>query len=215
MRALGSYKFQDFSPSSISNMKTYLIYSQLLDWDLQGYVDNFCRIIKDKCEKKGYCDFPFLELSNYVQNNRRRRVDLTAEDLNADYQRWFVLKIVTPDKPFTFLEDPDERFNPEIDHIFPPFPGYIAHYPVPFYDLCDSVCNLQPVKGSINALKLDTQPKDFFTQYPKYLKDYDFLPTEDLNDRRWLPEHADEFLQSRKGKIILWIRNHFGLRIKS
>jgi len=215
MKVRNKRKFKDLSSKSINNMKKYLIYSQLLDWNLQSYIDNFCRIIKTSCENTTDCDFPFEELRDFVGNNRRRAIDLKSENFNVDYQRWFVAKIITPDKPFNFLEDPDERFNPEIDHIFPPSPGYVAPYPVEFYTWAWSVWNLQPVKGDINGLKLNKQPKDFFAQYPEFLKDYDFLPTKDLSDRKWSAEHADEFIRSRKEKIILWIEHNYDVSIES
>jgi hypothetical protein len=194
-------------------MKKYLIYSQLLDWDLQTYVDNFSKIIKAKFKNNKNPDFPFTDILNFVQNSGRRRTDLISEDLNSAH-RWFVLKILTPTTAFTFLKDPNgERFSPEVDHIFPPFPGYPVPYPTAFYDLGDSVWNLQPVKGTINNLKLDSQPKDFFVKYPQYLKDYDFLPTTNLNDQKWLPQFADQFVLTRKDKIVAWMNSNYGLQI--
>lgn len=214
MRTLNQSKFKDFSPKSISYMKRYLIFSQLLDWSLQSYVDNFSRIIKTECERKGSCDFPFQKLRDWAQENRRRQTDLKAEDLNSSYQQWFVLKIITPDKPFTFLQNPDERFNPEIDHIFPWTPEHTPPHPERYYQWVPSVWNLQPVKGDINGLKLNMQPKEFFEKYSEYLKDYDFLPTIDLNDKRWSAEHADEFIQARRKKIILWVKDYYGIDVE-
>ncbi|MDH5788055.1 MAG: DUF262 domain-containing HNH endonuclease family protein [Candidatus Bathyarchaeota archaeon] len=215
MRTLNQSKFKDFSPKSISYMKKYLTFSQLLDWSLQGHVDNFSRIVKAECEKKESCDFPFQKLRDWAQtNSRRRRADLEAEDLNSSNQQWFVLKIITPDKAFTFLQKADERFNPEIDHIFPWTPEQTPPHPERYYKWISTVWNLQPVKGEINGLKLNMQPKDFFEKYPEYLKDYDFLPTKDLTDKRWSAEYADEFIQARRRKIILWVKENYGINIK-
>lgn len=216
MRTLNQSKFKDFSPKSISSMKRYLIFSQLLDWSLQSYVDNFSKIIRTECEEKASCVFPFQKIRDWTQDNGRRRADLTAEDLNSDYQRWFVLKIVTPDKPFIFMGDPDasERFNPEIDHIFPWSPEQTPPHAEKYYQWVWTVWNMQPVKGDINSTKKNMQPKDFFEKYPEYLKDYDFLPTKDLSDRKWSAEYADEFIQERRRKIILWVKDYFGIDIE-
>lgn len=75
--------------------------------------------------------------------------------------------------------------------------------------------NLQPVKGEINNLKRSQPPKEFFSKYPQYLKDYDFLPTTDLNDKKWSDKFAKELIQSRKEKMIKFIRNYYGINLKS
>lgn len=216
MRKLNKKKFQHFSKSkkSMIDMKRYLLYSQLLYWDLQGYIDNFCRIIKNGCEKAKDYDFPFKRLRNFVEDSGRRQTHFRADDFDDPYQRWFVLKMITPNKPFTFLSDPDERFNPEIDHIFPMIPSFRISNPKRYNKWVDTIWNLQPVKGEVNAIKLASSPKDFFTEHPEYLKDYDFLPTKDLNDDLWLPENADKFIQARKMKIIAWIKHNYHVDIK-
>ena len=202
------YKFQNMTPKSLSNMKVYLIHSQLLDWDLQIFVDNFSKIIADKCAK-GNVDFPFKEISSFVVSSGRRRIDLISEDLNSG-NRWFVLKILTPDKSFSFQKDPDgERFSPEVDHIFPLSPMPPVTYPTSFIGLNDSIWNLQPVKGTINNTKLAMQPKEFFIKYPQYLKDYDFLPTINMNDKRWQPQFAEQFALERKDKIVTWMNSYY------
>jgi uncharacterized protein with ParB-like and HNH nuclease domain len=214
MRMLKKQKFKDFSQKSMINMKKYLIFSQLLYWDLQGYIDNFCRIIKTSCEKAYDYDFPFEELRSFAGERVRRKAELNVDYFNDANQRWFVLKIITPDKPFTFLQDPDERFNPEIDHIFPEVPGFNVPYPEKYFNWIWTVWNLQPVKGDINGVKLNSHPKDFFAKHPTYLKDYDFLPTTDLDDKIWLTEHADEFIQARKNKIIAGIKQNYDIDIR-
>lgn len=205
-------KFKDFSAVSIANMKKYLIFSQLLDWGLQNYVDNFCRIIKEECEQKPNCDFPFARILDYVENATKRRKTTLAED---DFvYAWFVLKIITPNRPFSFVKDPDERFNPEIDHIFPWSPEVSPPSPDEYYAWTVTIWNFQPVKGEINAVKLNVLPKDFFTKYPQYLKDYDFLPTNDLADKIWSMENASEFIQTRKHKIITWLKQYYDIDVE-
>lgn len=216
MRKLNKKKFQHISRSekSMTDMKRYLLYSQLLYWDLQGYIDNFCRIIKNGCEKAKDFDFPFRKLKNFVEDNGRRWTRFRADDFDDPYQRWFVLKIITPNKPFTFLSDPDERFNPEIDHIFPMTPNFHIPNPKRYNKWVDTIWNLQPVKGEVNGIKLASSPRDFFSDHTEYLKGYDFLPTKDLGDDLWLPENADKFIKARKMKIIAWIRHSYHVDIE-
>lgn len=215
MRVTHNKKFKDFSIKSIRNMKKYLIYSQLLYWDLQVYIDNFHKIIKSVCNKKGNLNFPFQKLRNFVKNYGRRSHNLTSEDFDYPPQHWFSLKVLTPNRAFSFLSDPDERFNPEIDHIFPETPQSTRKYPQKYYTWVYTVWNLQPVKGEINNLKLNLAPGEFFLEYPQYLKDYDFLPTLDLNDEIWLDKHAKEFIQSRKEKMLRFVRQYYGIYLKS
>lgn len=215
MRVLHNCKFKDFPVKAIKNMKKHLIFSQLLYWNLQTYVDNFHKIIKSVCEKSTNPVFPFQKLRNFVGQNERRTIELTSDGFNSDYQRWFALKVLTPNREFSYLDDPDERFNPEIDHIFPTTPQSEREYPLKYYRWVYTVWNLQPVKGEINNLKRNRPPKEFFSEYPQYLRDYDFLPTTDLNDKRWLDKYAKEFIQSRKEKMVGFIKRHYGINLKS
>ena len=146
---------------------------------------------------------------------RRRRADLTSEDFNSDYLRWFALKVLTPNREFSYVGDPDERFNPEFDHIFPTTPQSAREYPQKYYNWAYTIWNLQPVKGEINNLKRNRPPKEFFSKYPKYRKDYDFLPTTDLNDKRWLDKYAKEFIQARKRKMVQFVKSNYGISLKA
>lgn len=143
----------------------------------------------------------------------RRRADLNADDLDSTYQQWFVLKIITPEKPFIFQQKADERSNPEIDHVFPRSPEQTPPHPDRYYQWVWTVWNMQPVKGDVNGAKLNSMPKDFFEKYPSYMKDYDFLPSKDLKERIWLTEYADEFIQERRRNIILWVKNYYDINI--
>jgi hypothetical protein len=216
MQILNNQKFRDFSEKTLNSMKKYFLLSQLNYWDLQGYIDNFNKIIKNKCgSEKSNWDFPFKKLQNFVEKDRRRLVGLKADDLNLDSLRWFVLKILTPDRAFSFIEDPDDRFNPEVDHIFPIELKTKISKTSRYQKWVETIWNLQPVKGEINNLKRARSPEDFFTQYPKYLKDYDFLPTDDINDEIWSDEHAVEFIQTRRKKIIAWIKSKYNIEIRA
>jgi len=213
MRTLGKCKFKDFSSRSINNMKKYLIYSQLLEWSLQGYIDNFHRIIKIECEKSANCDFPFEKLRKFVETDTRRSVDLKPENFDNRNQRWFVLKILTPNRPFSFVGNPDERSDPEIDHIFPWNPSSPISDPTKYYGFIETVWNMQPVKGEINNVKRAQLPRDFFKQYPKYLKEYDFLPTCNLDDEVWSEGHVADFIKARRKKIINWVKQNYEVNL--
>ena len=214
MSALQNKKFRNFSVESIKNMKKYLIYSQLLYWDLQAYSDNFHKIIRKVCKKTDSV-FPFHRLRNFVDEYGRREIDLTSEDFDYRPQRWFASKILTPKRQFSFLGDPDERFSPEIDHIFPEKPKLKSKLSKKYQKWVDTIWNLQPVKGEINNFKRRQMPKEFFSRYPQYLKDYDFLPTTDLNDERLTYKYAREFIQSRKDKMLRFIKEYYGINLKS
>jgi hypothetical protein len=206
-------EFKDFSQESLANMKKYLIFSQVLDWGLQNYIDNFCRIIKDICLGNSQCNFPFEKLLEFVNSaGIRRKTSITSGDFSSS-SYWFGLKIITPNKPFNFVKDPEERFNPEIDHIFPETPAIAPLPPEKYFKFNQDLWNLQPVKGEINAYKLNTPPRNFFMQYSKYLKDYDFLPTVDLTDKIWLMENASVFIQMRKKQIVSWIKQYYDIDI--
>jgi uncharacterized protein with ParB-like and HNH nuclease domain len=214
MRVFNNTKFKDFSEKSIDCMKKYFITSQLLDWSLQGLIDEFNRIVKNDCQRKKDCDFPYQKIKNLVAREQKRPTELRAEDLNYSYQRWFVLKIITPNKAFAFECEPDERFNPEIDHIFPIKPKNHENYPKKYGKWVETVWNMQPVKGEVNNLKRATLPQDFFKEYKKYLKDYDFLPSQELENEIWLDRNASEFIQARQKKITSWFYNAYGIPLK-
>jgi uncharacterized protein with ParB-like and HNH nuclease domain len=214
MRIFNNCKFKDFSEKSIDNMKKYFLASQLLDWSLQGLIDEFNRIIKKECKKKIDCPFPYQKIRNVVEREQKRPTELKLDYLDYPYQRWFVLKIITPHKAFAFECEPDERFNPEIDHIFPTKPKDHESYPKKYHKWVETVWNMQPVKGEINNLKRAMLPQEFFTEYKKYLKEYDFLPSEDLTNEMWQAKNAPEFIQERRKKIGNWLYRFYGLPIK-
>ncbi len=213
MRTKNRLKFKDFSEKSIINMKKYLIISQLNYWNLQSYFDNFHRIIRDNVTKN--LDFPFEKIRNFVKNAKiKREIGLESDDFDDTYQPWFALKVLAPNREYSYLSNPDERFNPEIDHIFPKTPENGEDYPKKYFKWVNTVWNLQPIKGEINNLKLNTPPKEFFSKYRKYLQDYDHLPNKNLNNKIWLDKYAKDFIQLRKKNMIRFLKNYYGLKIK-
>ena len=206
MKLYNKKQYRHFSMKSITNMKKFMIKSQLLDWNLQKHVDKFSGIIEEKCYKDKSAEFPYSEIEHYVDDQGRRRTNLTENDFN--YNWWFSLKIIIPSRLYNFEKDADSRFNPEIDHIFP-FSG--QGYPPNFEP--NTVWNFQPVKGDINNFKLDTMPKEFFKKYPQYLKDYDFLPKLNNSKISWDESHADQFVNTRKQKIKKYLKTEYNLKL--
>ncbi len=213
MRTLYKQKFKDFSVNSVKNMKKFLIYSQLLNWNLQTYIDNFHKIISSACKKSEKQVFPFEKLCNFVKNNGRRKVELSSTNFEDPYHHWFVLKVSLPSREYSFIGDPEERFDPEIDHIFPTTPQSTISVLNKYYQWVVTVWNMQPVKGEINNFKRNNPPKQFFFKYPHYLKDYDFLPTTNLNDKLWLDNNAPEFISARKEKMVNFIQNEYAIHL--
>lgn len=194
-------------------MKKYLIYSQLLYWNLQSNIDNSHRVIKQICQKSD-APFPFQKLKNIV-DTKRREIELEAdEDVDYNPQRWFVLKILTPSTQFSFEGDPDDKFNPEIDHIFPLTPDPSIKLPRNYDNYVDTIWNLQPVKGEINNYKRRKMPQYFFSEHPQYLKDYSFLPTTDIKNEIWSLGSFKDFLEIRKKKILAFLKSSYEINIK-
>jgi uncharacterized protein with ParB-like and HNH nuclease domain len=213
---INNYKFKDLSQKSIHSMKKFLIYSQLLYWDLQTIVDEANRIIRKGCEKDPLFDFPFQAIKNFVDYNTRKSVDIEADrDLDYSPQHWFVLKILTPDKAFSFTHKKGERLEPEIDHIFPRSPNLLQSTSKRYDKWVNTIWNMQLVKGEINGHKLNISPLVFFKKYPMYLCDYDCLPTKDLDSQLWLDKSAPEFIKSRRKKIIAYINSEYGTFIST
>ena len=218
MRTVHKYKFRDFSSESIRNMKKYLLISQLNYWDMQSYIDNFHRIIKEMInakKNKNDLNFPFEKLRNFVRENNKREFDLRSEKFDDEYLRWFTLKMLIPNREYQYSKNSDERFNPEIDHIFPLTPDSENHYPSKYYKWVNTVWNLQPMKGEINRVKWNTPPKEFFAKYKLYLQEYDFLPSKNIKSKKWSDKNAKEFIQSRRNKMLAFARKEYGLKIRN
>lgn len=216
MRTLHSIKYRDFTSSSIENMKKYFVISQLKYWDMDSYIDNIHRIIKELANSETgikKLEFPFNKIRKEIKDSGKRDYNITADDFDDRYLRWFILKILVPNKEYIYIKDPDERFNPEIDHIFPLTPKSEKEYPNKYYRWVDTIWNLQPVKGDVNGAKLNEPPSEFFSKYPKYLKQYDFLPNKNPKSSIWRDEYAKEYIIKRKKKILKYFRKEYSLMV--
>ena len=203
-------RLKDFNATEIRDMKKYFIISQLKKWDLQSYVDNFCEIIKDKVADG--VKFPLKEIRAFVKDGSKRGFNLYEGDFNDDEFRTFVLKVSVPGKAYLYSSDSDIKFDPQLDHIFPQHPkeGYRKRAE----KLIDTVWNLQPINGEINMHdKSNLLPCDFFTTYPKVIKDYDHLPSSDPKSYLWLQANAAKCISRRKSKMLNFIRKTYDLNI--
>jgi len=217
MRTIKGLKYKDFTANSIINMKKYFVTSQLLDWDLDSYVDNFSRRIKETIDnesEKPNSEFPYKQIRRFVSDGDKRNSDVVLSDFLDEYLRWFILKILIPDKEFHYLEDSEERFNPEVDHIFPKTPRDPKKYPQRYYGNADKIWNLQPVKGDLNNLKSNTPPQEFFKDSPIYLGDYDFLPNQNPNTEIWSDKHIKDFIDSRMRKMLRFAQREYGIKVE-
>ena len=209
-------EYKEYSEKSIRNLKKYFILSQGNEWTYQAYIDNFRKIIVKSTYKKldrNNLSFPFYKIREFVKDDGRRHDELKLEFLEQ-YDRWFYLKILSPNRAFSFVSDNSGRFNPEIDHIFPKTPKDANKYPKRYFKWVETLWNLQPIKGNINNLKLNTLPKKHFKNYPAHLTYYDHLPTKDLNNPLWLKKNAHKFIIERKKKMIEFMKSRYGLVVK-
>jgi len=216
MAAIKNLKYRDVTQNSIINMKKYFVTSQLLYWDLDSYVDNFSRIIEETIRddsQKPNPEFPYKRIRRFVIDSGRRNPDVVLSAFWDEYMRWFILKILIPDKEFHYLGDREERFNPEIDHIFPVTPR--DPKPKRYYKYAETIWNLQPVKGDVNNLKRNTPPQEFFQKNPKYLADWDFLPNQNPDTEIWSDKNIKDFIDDRMRKMLKCTQRKYGIRVES
>ena len=113
-----SCKRSNYSKLGASQQKLidkFFITAELNDWTLQSFTDNFAKIVLNN---KTPQHFPWDEIKKYVQEKKKRNIDISEEILCA--YRWFSLKILTPNRTYYSLsEKSSHRYNPELDHIFP------------------------------------------------------------------------------------------------
>jgi len=216
------FGFKHFSGQNLQRLNQYLIKSQINDWGLQSYVDNFSRIISEASAKgSGMCDFPLQAIEDHILKTKKRNIEI-HEDTFIDYA-WFALKILTPTRIYQFAPDMVGRFNPELDHIFP---KKLENWTAAYIKAVDIVWNMQPTKGEINGFKTNLHPRDFFLDKArnskgepivgsKYITEYDFLFPQaenngiDFTNVIW--EAPIEFVQRRRELMIEFLKHKYGI----
>ena len=217
------YKFKNISSDNLKSLNKYFIKSQINDWNLQSYADNFASIVKERSNTAGadLFDFPINEIENKINEKKQRSINIAEESL-CNY-RWFSLKILTPNRVYQFEPDIRGRFNPELDHIFPVnLKGANNTYKA----IVDILWNMQPTKGEINGYKTNIHPKLFFTDKKensngepiagsKYVADYDFLFPSGTNsqinfgDPVW--DSPENFVLGRKKLMLEFLNATYGI----
>ena len=206
-------KYRDMESDLLRLIDKFFIIAEFNDWALQSYADNFTRIIQDNSNKE---QFPYNEIEEFVRYKGNRPIDLT-EQMFISY-RWMALKFLMPDREFEFDSTMLNRFNPELDHIFP---VNLKNMDDKYRNYVDIVWNMQPIKGEANNLKSNHHPKDFFTDKcrksdgtpingSKYFNDYDFVP--DITDSSW--DDYKAFIDNRREKMIQYLKNRYDITIE-
>ena len=219
-------RFRDLTSRNLRVLNQYFIKSQINDWNLQSYVDNFTHIIRSASANAGIemFDFPCEAIEEKIEEKKKRAIDITEEGL-MNYL-WFSLKILTPSRIYQFEPDIRGRFSPEIDHIFPlGLKGGSEDYS----KKVDVLWNMQPVKGDVNGYKSNHHPKLFFTDQArnrrgetikgcKYILDYDFMPRQDNSGNVdfaspvW--DEPEEFIRERKNLMLDYLRDYYGIQVE-
>ena len=219
------FRFENLTSANLQSLNQYFIKSQVNDWNLQSYVDNFASIVKTASVDAGnqLFNFPIEAIEAKINEKKQRNIEISEEALKS--QRWFSLKILTPNRVYQFEPDVRNRFNPEIDHIYPKsLKGCTQEYS----KYVDVLWNMQPTKGNINGYKTNHHPKIFFTDSAtsrngdvvvgsKYISDYDFLSPKDsqgkidFSDAVWQSEKL--FIAQRKELMLNFIKQKYGIRI--
>lgn len=216
------FLFKHISGSNLQKINQYFIKSQVNDWNLQTYADNFAGIIKKvSSNTQKMFDFPLIEIEAFISKRGQREITVTEERF-AGYL-WFSLKVLTPERIYQYEPDMKGRFNPEIDHVFP---KKLAGRSADHERGVDIIWNMQPTKGEINAYKTNIHPKVFFLDQAvnkngdtiigsKYLSEYDFLFPQlenkkiDFNNPVW--DSPIEFIQKRKELMIEFLRTKYAI----
>lgn len=220
------FVFKNFSSENLKKINQYFIKSQINDWNLQSYADNFTRIIKDKSQNTNdLFEFPLSEIENYIQERQLRNVEIFEQTFTGYV--WFALKILTPGRTYQFEPDMQGRFNPEIDHIFP---KKLRDRTPEYESQVDIVWNMQPTKGDINSYKSNHHPRDFFTNRAtntkgeaitgsKYVSDYDFLfPVNQEKQNHFSDEIWDnpiDFIRRRRALMIEFLSTNYDIVFKA
>ena len=217
--------FKHLTSDNIKKLNQYFIKSQINDWNLQSYADNFASIIMAKSNESNsdIFDFPILEIEKKINEKRQRNIDITDEGLKNYI--WFSLKILTPNRVYQFEPDIRGRFNPELDHIFP---INLKDKSTDYKKIVDVLWNMQPTKGDINGFKTNHHPKLFFTDKiknrneqlvvgSKYISDYDFLLPKnehgviDFSNAIW--DSEEEFIKQRRVLMLEYMKTYYGISV--
>ncbi len=205
-------KFRHMTADMLKQVDKFFIIAEINDWTLQSYTDNFAKILLDNNDKK---TFPYQELVDFVDSRGNRSLEIS--EVNFQWNVWFALKVLTPNRTFEIDYSMPNRFNPEIDHIFPTnLPGMDEKYK----ENVNVLWNFQPVKGEVNNQKTNIHPKLFFSDKAvdsqgsiipgsKYFKNYDFVP--ELNEKLW--DDYSAFITWRRAKMLKYMETQYGIKL--
>ena len=203
-------KYIKLTADVIKSLDRFFITSQLNGWDLQSYTDNFAKIVMSNSDTNS---FPEKEIFDYVKTRANREIDIKE----AVYKNnlWFSLKITFPNRDFEFDYTMTNRFNPELDHIFP---RNLAGMYEAYKQYVDVIWNMQPIKGAVNLDKSNHHPKLFFTDGTdkgkqlsgkKYYNDYDCIP--EMSSADW--DDYSAFIKNRRTKMIEKIKELYDITL--
>ncbi len=217
------FEFKNISSNNLKKLNQYFIKSQINDWNLQSYIDNFSAIIINEFKGKDtLIDFPLDKIEAFISEKKKRNINI-YENTFTGYN-WFALKILTPERVYQFEPDMKGRFNPEIDHIFP---SKLKGKDKIYEEKVNIVWNMQPTKGEINGYKTNLHPKIFFTDNAKnkkgekiigskYIADYDFLfPVKDkkinFSDSIW--DDPFKFIEERRILMCNFLKSKYEIQL--
>lgn len=196
-----SINYKKLNFETVQNLKKYFILSQINDWNIASIVDNVSKKVIETNKSSASPIFNIDDFKPIIQKNRNW--DL-FEDWFTSYT-WFSLKILTPTRLYNFTPDNKNRYNPEIDHIFPQKGEKDEDY----RKNVNIIWNMQPVKGEINNYKRKRNPLEFFTSEDgsKYFSEYDFV--EPISSEEW--KNWKLFIDNRKSRMIKFLKETYDL----
>lgn len=203
-------KFRNLSSETLQKLDRFFIISQLNSWDLQSYTDNFAKLIINNENKS---EFPEEQIFEYVRYRANREIEV-KEDIYK-YHLLFSLKITFPNRDFEFDYSMPNRFNPELDHIFP---RNLKDMDEVYQQEIDVIWNMQAVKGEVNNLKSNYHPKLFFSDAiengkqlngSKYISSYDCIPP--ITSSEW--DDYKIFISKRRERMIETIYTNYRIKL--
>ena len=203
-------KYHKLISDVVKSLDRFFITSQLNSWDLQSYTDNFVKII---FANNDTTIFPEEDIFKYVKDRANREIDV--KEMVYRNNLWFSLKITFPERNFEFDYSMTNRFNPELDHIFP---KNLVGMNDDYKKYVDVIWNMQPIKGEVNLDKSNHHPKLFFTDSTvngkqlcgeKYYNDYDCIPPMTSTD--W--DDYKVFIENRREKMIGKLEELYGIKL--